>query len=271
MAELLLLRGAAVETGRTLPLANAAGKGHKEAVELLLAKGASASARGSYYYAESPILEAASGGHAQVVDLLLQEGADASDQTHWGGWTPLHRAASLNHVEVVKLLLAHGADASLVNSNGDTPLQLAQREGHQEIVEYQSEHVRKAAAEALGQIGDPRAVETLMVFLHELTMIPVPAGTFQRDSTAANKSTVSAFSMSETAITRAQWAAVTGLPDPSDTDYSTGTDDPVQQVNWYEALMFCNKLSLREGLTPVYTICGSTDPDDWGTLSLIHI
>jgi formylglycine-generating enzyme required for sulfatase activity len=99
-----------------------------------------------------------------------------------------------------------------------------------------------------------------------LTMIPVPAGTFQRDATVTNTSTVSAFSMSETEITRAQWTTVTGLPDPSDPEHATGTDDPVRQTNWYQALVFCNTLSLREGLTPVYTVKGSTDPDDWGTV-----
>jgi len=96
-------------------------------------------------------------------------------------------------------------------------------------------------------------------------MIPVPAGTFQRYAIAADKSTVSAFSMSETQIIRAQWTALTGLPDPSDTACSTGTNDPVQSVNWFQALVFCNQLSLREGLTPIYTISGSTDPDDWMT------
>ncbi len=100
----------------------------------------------------------------------------------------------------------------------------------------------------------------------EITMIPVPAGAFQRDSNAANTSTVSAFSMSETEITRAQWTTVTGLADPSDTDYSTGQNDPVQMTNWYHALVFCNTLSLREGLTPDYTINGSTNPDNWGTV-----
>ena len=44
--------------------------------------------------------------------------------------------------------------------------------------------------------------------------------------------------------------------DPSNTSYSTGMSDPVQQVNWYHAIAFCNKLSLLEGLTPVYTVSG---------------
>jgi formylglycine-generating enzyme required for sulfatase activity len=39
---------------------------------------------------------------------------------------------------------------------------------------------------------------------------------------------------------------------------------PVEKVNWYEALVFCNTLSMQEGLSPVYNINGSTDPADWG-------
>jgi sulfatase modifying factor 1 len=99
-----------------------------------------------------------------------------------------------------------------------------------------------------------------------LLMISVPAGTFQRDADAANTSTVTAFRMSEKEITRAQYTAVTGLADPSNTAFSTGTDNPVQMVSWYDALVFCNMLSMVEGLTPVYTISTSTDPANWGVV-----
>jgi formylglycine-generating enzyme len=39
---------------------------------------------------------------------------------------------------------------------------------------------------------------------------------------------------------------------------------PVEFVSWYAALVFCNKLSARDGLTPVYSINGSTNPAKWG-------
>ena len=41
---------------------------------------------------------------------------------------------------------------------------------------------------------------------------------------------------------------------------------PVEQVSWYDALVFCNKLSVMEGLTPAYSINGSTDTNTWGTV-----
>ena len=40
---------------------------------------------------------------------------------------------------------------------------------------------------------------------------------------------------------------------------------PVEQVSWYDAIVYCNLLSIKEGLTPCYTIKSSTNPDAWGT------
>ena len=40
---------------------------------------------------------------------------------------------------------------------------------------------------------------------------------------------------------------------------------PVEMVSWYDAIVYCNLLSIKEGLPPCYTIKGSTDPADWGT------
>ena len=38
---------------------------------------------------------------------------------------------------------------------------------------------------------------------------------------------------------------------------------PVERVRWYDAIVYCNLLSIKEGLTPCYTINGSTAPADW--------
>ena len=102
---------------------------------------------------------------------------------------------------------------------------------------------------------------------HIGTLVYVPAGTFQRDATSTNRSVVSEFRMSQYEITRAQWTAVTGWADPSYTAYSSGMNDPVQRVNLYDAIAFCNKLSLLEGLTPVYSVTGV----DFATLTYVQI
>ena len=41
---------------------------------------------------------------------------------------------------------------------------------------------------------------------------------------------------------------------------------PVERVNWYDALGYCNKRSLADGRTPCYKINGKTNPSEWGTV-----
>jgi formylglycine-generating enzyme required for sulfatase activity len=103
-----------------------------------------------------------------------------------------------------------------------------------------------------------------------LTMISVPAGAFQQNSTVGNNVTVSAFKMSQYEITQAQFLAIMGT-DPSNTAASSSNSDPVQNVSWYQAIAFCNKLSLAESLTPVYSVTVSGSEVNWSTLAFASI
>ena len=49
-------------------------------------------------------------------------------------------------------------------------------------------------------------------------------------------------------------------------DIGSGDNYPAYNVSWYDALVYCNKRSMAEGLTPCYTINGSTNPTDWGAV-----
>ena len=81
--------------------------------------------------------------------------------------------------------------------------------------------------------------------------------------------------VSDHEVTRGEYKALMGS-DPStasayDKDGNELTGDavlnnPVNYISWYDALVYCNKLSKKENLTPCYTINGSTDPDKWGTV-----
>ncbi len=89
-----------------------------------------------------------------------------------------------------------------------------------------------------------------------LTLAFVPAGRFTRDSDPGNVSVIrSGFRISRHEITRSQYLAVMGI-DPSNTMYSSGLDDPVQTVNWYQAIAFANRLSAADGLEPAYRVSG---------------
>ena len=71
--------------------------------------------------------------------------------------------------------------------------------------------------------------------------------------------------MSDHEVTQAEWKDVMGST-PSYMANVDGNPDnnPVNEVSWYDALVYCNKRSIKEGLTPCYKIKDSTDPDKWG-------
>jgi formylglycine-generating enzyme required for sulfatase activity len=91
--------------------------------------------------------------------------------------------------------------------------------------------------------------------------IPLPAGTFHNGSALVG---VSAFSISNIEVTQAHYAAIMGTNPSHFTDQSDAAVSPVETVSWYEALVYCNKRSLAEGLEPVYSVKGSKDPAAWG-------
>ncbi len=63
-------------------------------------------------------------------------------------------------------------------------------------------------------------------------------------------------------VTQAEYQSVMG----SNPSYFSGTNKPVEQVSWYDALVYCNKRSLNEGKTPCYKISGKTNPSEWGAV-----
>jgi uncharacterized repeat protein (TIGR02543 family) len=97
-----------------------------------------------------------------------------------------------------------------------------------------------------------------------LDTVAVPGGAYQRSPSAKDMSTVAPFRMGRYEITQTQFAEVTGLAAGS--TYSEVKNGPLDRASWYHALVFCNKLSALEELSPVYSINGSTDPAAWGKI-----
>jgi uncharacterized repeat protein (TIGR02543 family) len=113
-----------------------------------------------------------------------------------------------------------------------------------------------------------------------MVMVWIQGGTFTMGSptTETGRSssetqhtvTLTGFYMGKYPVTQAQYEAVMGT-NPSLFTIPAGSETntaqrPVEGVSWYDALVFCNRLSMAAGLSPAYRINGSTDPAAWGTI-----
>ena len=67
------------------------------------------------------------------------------------------------------------------------------------------------------------------------------------------------FKMLKTEVTQKLYEIVMG-ENPSEYNES---NNPVEMVSWYDAIYFCNKLSMKKGLSPVYAVDGETDVAKW--------
>ena len=106
----------------------------------------------------------------------------------------------------------------------------------------------------------------------KFTMISIDAVTDQtlgddsQDYNPPHKVTLTAYKIGETEVTQELWMTVmdknpsffdnTGLKNGKDTTPTVGEVQekrPVEEVNWYHAVVFCNKLSIKLGREPCYS------------------
>jgi sulfatase modifying factor 1 len=83
------------------------------------------------------------------------------------------------------------------------------------------------------------------------------------DEKPAHKVSLRSFYIGKYEITQGEWEAVMGS-NPSNFS-GCGNNCPVEEVSWYDALVFCNKLSVKNSKMPVYKINNSTNPQTWGS------
>ena len=91
----------------------------------------------------------------------------------------------------------------------------------------------------------------------------------QSDETQHEVTLTKGFYLGKYPVTQERYEAVMGTnpsyyTTPVSPEASTA-NRPVEHVSWYNTLIFCNKLSIAEGLSPAYRIAGNTDPKDWGS------
>ena len=113
-------------------------------------------------------------------------------------------------------------------------------------------------------------------------MVLIPHGSFKRAKNADAVTSGDVYTITLTKdfyicdheVTQKEWAAVMGntqaelITAAGGSDKGSGDNFPVYYVNWYQAIAYCNKLSLAEGKTPCYSVDGVTD---WANLAFNDI
>lgn len=79
-------------------------------------------------------------GHIDTIVFLLKECHVEVDSQDYACDTPLHDACKFGHLEVVKALLQFGARSTIVNSDGQTALEVAEAQDKTEIVALLQRH-----------------------------------------------------------------------------------------------------------------------------------
>jgi len=127
----------------------------------------------------------------------------------------------------------------------------------------------KAKAMKTGWGDSQTASVSYVIYINFAT---VPAGTFTmgrtigdgyNDELPTHSVSISAFHISKYEITQTEWFNVMGT-NPS--NFTGDNSRPVEMVSFYAALVYCNKRSINESMTPAYTINGSTNPTTWGAI-----
>lgn len=167
LVEYLLENGADIEArsdGQWTPLHNQAYKGQKDAVELLLEHGADIEAKTSFGHTpllssirwdrldvtkfliekganvnaatelgRTPLIISAVEGNLEIARLFLDNDADINIKEYNYNRTALHFAALYGQLDIVAALVEKGANVNEKDAAGKTPLDYANRYGHEKV------------------------------------------------------------------------------------------------------------------------------------------
>ncbi len=104
-------------------------------------------------------------------------------------------------------------------------------------------------------------------------LVFVPGGTFTMGRTTGSGDldelpthtvTLNSFYIGKYEVTQVEYSQYMQPRYNWTNNYGLGDNYPAYYVSWYAILKYCNLRSMAEGLTPCYTISGSTNPADWG-------
>jgi ankyrin repeat protein len=103
--------------------------GNRDAVELLLARGARVNDASRNRMRVAPLHSALAGSDSTIAELLVGAGADVN-AVQADGYTPLHEAAQNGDQAMAERLVHAGADLQALLDDGSTPADSARKAGH---------------------------------------------------------------------------------------------------------------------------------------------
>ena len=88
-----------------------------------------------YWNDTTALMNAAERGHRKIVELLLEKGADVDLRRGCPGWQAIHLATYFGHLDVIKLIAKSHPEVLNARTNrlDETPLDIAIRKGHTNI------------------------------------------------------------------------------------------------------------------------------------------
>ena len=104
--------------------------------------------------------------------------------------------------------------------------------------------------------------------------VTIPAGKFSINDTTVTLT--KAFVMCNHEVTQKEWSDIfSGKGENPSTFSSIGEapeNCPVERVNYFHAIAYCNKQSIKEGLTPFYSVKDASNNEiDWAHLAFSDI
>ena len=106
--------------------------------------------------------------------------------------------------------------------------------------------------------------------------VTISAGSMPLNSDGSYHVTLTkAYMICDHEVTQKEWEDIMGS-NPSSFSSNPASDEvqenrPVENITWYEAIAYCNKLSIKDGLQPCYSVTVDGTEVDWANLKYDNI